>query len=57
VDGRVEVAKLLIARGANINARERGNGFTPLDETTGGTATPGANDRLNRLLLEAGAIR
>ena len=55
VDGRVEVAKLLIARGANVNARQRGNGFTPLDETTGGTATSGANERLNRLLLEAGA--
>jgi ankyrin repeat protein len=55
VDGRVEVAKLLITRGANVNARERGSGFTPLDETTGGAATPGANERLNRLLLEAGA--
>ena len=55
VDGRVEVAKLLIARGANVNARQRGNGFTQLDETTGGTATSGANERLSRLLLEAGA--
>lgn len=55
IDGRVEVAKLLIARGADINARERGSGFTPLDQTTGGTATPGTNDRLNKMLLEAGA--
>jgi hypothetical protein len=54
-DGRVEVATLLIARGANVNARERGSGFTPLDQTTAGTAIPGANERLNKLLLEAGA--
>jgi Ankyrin repeats (many copies) len=30
IEGRLEVAKLLIAAGANVNARERGSGFTPL---------------------------
>jgi Ankyrin repeats (3 copies) len=52
VDDRVDLAKLLIARGANVNARERGNGRTPLDQTTGTVN----QERIATLLVEAGAI-
>lgn len=53
VDGRVEVAKLLIARGANVNARESGSGRTPLDQITG-TAN---QEALETLLVRAGGSR
>ena len=30
IEARIEIAKMLLAAGADVNARERGSGFTPL---------------------------
>jgi len=38
-DGRLQVATLLIARGANVNAQTRGGRFTPLREAIGSGST------------------
>jgi ankyrin repeat protein len=55
LDGRVEVAKLLIARGANVNARERGSGRTPLDEAAASSIDRANSERMTGLLLASGA--
>jgi ankyrin repeat protein len=47
--GRVECARLLIAAGADVNARQ-GGGFVPLH-----SAAQSGNEELSRLLLDAGA--
>jgi ankyrin repeat protein len=55
LEGRLQVARLLIARGADINARERGSGRTPLDEATGPSDNRANGERMTELLLSAGA--
>jgi hypothetical protein len=54
--GRTEIARLLIARGADVNARED-NGKTPLRiaRTQYGKTSP-VRPELVQLLLEHGAI-
>ena len=49
---RIEVAKLLLTAGANVNARERGSGFTPLHYATSGERH---NTAMAELLLSYGA--
>jgi len=52
IEGRLEVAKLLLAAGANVNARERHNGFTPLRCATNYESR---NEAMARLLTSHGA--
>lgn len=55
LEGRVEVAKLLISHGANLNARERGSGRTPLDNAVNTSVNRVDSERMTELLLAAGA--
>ena len=55
LEGRVAVVKLLLTRGADINARERGNNWTPLDYALAGSANPANGERMARVLRDAGA--
>jgi hypothetical protein len=48
------VAKLLIAHGANVNARERGSGRTPLDDAVAASVNRDNSQRMTELLLAAG---
>ena len=52
IKGRLEVATLLLAAGANVNARERGSGFTPLRCAT---SYESRNAAMAELLLAHGA--
>jgi ankyrin repeat protein len=49
------VANLLISRGANIEARERGSGRTPLDVAVSSSVNRGNGQRMTELLLSKGA--
>ena len=55
LEGRLEVVKLLISRGANINTRERGSGRTPLDEAAASSINRSNSERMTELLLTSGA--
>ena len=52
IHGRLEIAKLLLAAGADVNARERGSGFTPLRCATSYTSR---NTAMAEVLLAHGA--
>ena len=52
IDARIEAAKLLLAAGANVNAREYGSGFTPLRCATHNL---GRNKAMADLLFAHGA--
>jgi ankyrin repeat protein len=51
-EARIEVAKLLLAAGANVNARESGSGFMPLRYAT---SSASGNTMMAALLLSHGA--
>ena len=55
LEGRVEVARLLLARGADVNARERGSNRTPLDNALADSMNPDNRERMSQLLRAAGA--
>ena len=52
IDARIEVARLLLAAGANVNAREPGSGFTPLRYAT---SRGSGNTAMAAVLLSYGA--
>ena len=49
------MARLLLSRGADINAREAGSGRTPLDSAVASSVNPVNSRRMTELLLTAGA--
>ena len=49
------MVKLLLSRGADINAREVGSGRTPLDAAVASSVNPVNSRRMTELLLSAGA--
>ena len=55
LEGRLQVVRLLLSRGADVNARERGSGRTPLDEATGPSENRANGEQMTKLLLSAGA--
>jgi ankyrin repeat protein len=55
LEGRVEIVKLLLSRGAKVDARERGSGRTPLDEAAASSSDRANSERMTGLLLASGA--
>ena len=55
VEGRVEVVKVLLSHGADINVRQAGSGRTPLFSAVGSSVNLDNNRRMTELLLAAGA--
>jgi ankyrin repeat protein len=55
LEGRLAVARLLISHGANVNARERGSGRTPLDNAASISGNRADGEQMTELLLAAGA--
>ena len=55
LEGRVAIVKLLLSRGANVHARERGSDRTPLDEAAASSIDRANGERMTELLLASGA--
>ena len=53
--GREDLAELLIVRGSDVNARERGSNRTPLDYALADSMNPDNRERMSQLLRAAGA--